>query len=205
MEDGVVFRHSETDFLLTAARHTLGWFADLAHRMRVTIEDVSDDLGILAVTDRVWASDSNDPVERQDIQRWTQLLLYADGRNLPWRSDPLVQLVGTRARFMELAARAMRPSDDVFADAAFMTGIFSLVHVVVDMPPVEILELLQLSGEIRAAIVDGQGPLGMLLRISQAAERGDAPEVDLSIGAFGRSFRDGEPQRLMQGFLDRKR
>jgi EAL and modified HD-GYP domain-containing signal transduction protein len=68
-----------------------------------------------------------------------------------------------------------------------MTGIFSLVHVVVDMPPVEILELLQLSGEIRAAIVDGQGPLGMLLRISQAAERGDAPEVDLSIGAVEES------------------
>ncbi|MDW4571922.1 alpha-galactosidase [Microbacterium sp. M3] len=33
------------------------------------------DLGILNVTDRVWASDSNDPVERQDIQRWTGLLL----------------------------------------------------------------------------------------------------------------------------------
>ena len=33
------------------------------------------DLGILQITDRVWASDSNDPVERQDIQRWTELLL----------------------------------------------------------------------------------------------------------------------------------
>ena len=33
------------------------------------------DLGIMAVCDRVWASDSNDPVERQDIQRWTELLL----------------------------------------------------------------------------------------------------------------------------------
>ena len=33
------------------------------------------DLGILDVTDRVWASDSNDPVERQDVQRWTGLLL----------------------------------------------------------------------------------------------------------------------------------
>ncbi|MFE1645758.1 alpha-galactosidase [Microbacterium sp. P01] len=33
------------------------------------------DLGILDVCDRVWASDSNDPVERQDIQRWTGLLL----------------------------------------------------------------------------------------------------------------------------------
>jgi alpha-galactosidase len=33
------------------------------------------DLGVMAVADRMWASDSNDPVERQDIQRWTQLLL----------------------------------------------------------------------------------------------------------------------------------
>jgi alpha-galactosidase len=33
------------------------------------------DLGILQRTDRVWASDSNDPVERQDIQRWTAQLV----------------------------------------------------------------------------------------------------------------------------------
>ena len=33
------------------------------------------DLGVMAICDRVWASDSNDPVERQDIQRWTGLLL----------------------------------------------------------------------------------------------------------------------------------
>jgi c-di-GMP-related signal transduction protein len=118
----------------------------------------------------------------RQISRWTQLLLYADGRRLPWRSDPLVQLVGTRARFMELAARAMRPQDEVFADAAFMTGIFSLVHVVVDMPPVEILDMLKLSAAINDAIVDGHGPLGALLRISQAAERGDAMEIDSSVG-----------------------
>jgi len=29
--------------------------------------------------------------------------------------------------------------------------------------------------------------------------------VDLSIGVFGQAFLTGEPQRLMQGFLDRKR
>jgi alpha-galactosidase len=33
------------------------------------------DLGILDRTDRVWASDTNDALERQHIQRWTQLLL----------------------------------------------------------------------------------------------------------------------------------
>lgn len=33
------------------------------------------DLGILNHTDRVWASDTNDALERQQIQRWTGLLL----------------------------------------------------------------------------------------------------------------------------------
>ena len=33
------------------------------------------DLGVLQYTDRVWASDSNDAIERHDIQRWIELLL----------------------------------------------------------------------------------------------------------------------------------
>jgi alpha-galactosidase len=33
------------------------------------------DLEILARTDRIWTSDSNDPLERQQIQRWTGLLV----------------------------------------------------------------------------------------------------------------------------------
>jgi alpha-galactosidase len=33
------------------------------------------DLGILERTDRVWASDTNDPIERLRIQRWTELLI----------------------------------------------------------------------------------------------------------------------------------
>ncbi len=49
MEDGVVFRHGEQDFLLTAARPNLSWFADLAQGLAVDLEDVSDDHGVLAV------------------------------------------------------------------------------------------------------------------------------------------------------------
>ena len=40
---------SDDDFLLTAARPNLGWFADLAGSLRVHLEDVSDEYGILAV------------------------------------------------------------------------------------------------------------------------------------------------------------
>lgn len=49
LEDGVFFRHSESEFFLTAARPNLGYFSDLAVGYDVTIEDVSDDYGMLAV------------------------------------------------------------------------------------------------------------------------------------------------------------
>ncbi|MDX6326172.1 MAG: aminomethyltransferase [Nocardioidaceae bacterium] len=49
MEDGVVFRHSENDFLLTAARPNLGWFDGHRGRLRVEIEDVSEQYAVLAV------------------------------------------------------------------------------------------------------------------------------------------------------------
>jgi c-di-GMP-related signal transduction protein len=68
--------------------------------------------------------------------------------------------------------------DEGFADAAFMTGIFSLVHVVLDMQPAEILDKLSLAAPIRAAILDGEGELGALLAIAQAAERGDLSGID---------------------------
>ncbi|MFT4284563.1 MAG: alpha-galactosidase [Protaetiibacter sp.] len=64
--------------------HTLAMYAVLdelrRRHPRLEIESCASggarpDLGILARTDRVWASDTNDPVERQLIQRWTQALL----------------------------------------------------------------------------------------------------------------------------------
>lgn len=106
----------------------------------------------------------------RQIARWAQLLLYADGGDLPWRSDPLVQLAGTRSRFMELAARWLRPSDEEFADAAFMTGIFSLVHVVLGTTPAATLDKLGLAPQIRDAIVEHSGAMGTLLRIAEACD-----------------------------------
>jgi aminomethyltransferase len=49
MGDGVVFRHSPDELLLTAARPVLGWLDALASGLRVQLEDVSDAFGMLAV------------------------------------------------------------------------------------------------------------------------------------------------------------
>ncbi|OLL32625.1 diguanylate phosphodiesterase [Burkholderia sp. SRS-W-2-2016] len=119
----------------------------------------------------------------RQISRWAQLLLYADTGDLPWRADPLVQLAATRSRFMELAANWLHPSDGEFADAAFMTGIFSLVHVVLDSTPEAVLEKLGLAAQIRDAIVARKGELGALLLIAEVAgEGGDAAPVAAAAG-----------------------
>ena len=49
LEDGVVFRHSDNEFFLTAAEPNLGYLSDLVGRLDVQIEDVSDAYGMLAV------------------------------------------------------------------------------------------------------------------------------------------------------------
>lgn len=79
--DLVDARHAGRPGVHAQTRAVLDLIADLkARHPGLEIESCSSggarsDLGILEVTDRVWASDSNDAVERQDIQRWTQLLL----------------------------------------------------------------------------------------------------------------------------------
>jgi len=49
LEDGVLFRHSETEFLLTCAEPNLGYFRDLVGRLEVEVVDVTADFGVLAV------------------------------------------------------------------------------------------------------------------------------------------------------------
>ncbi|MGB0101881.1 MAG: aminomethyltransferase family protein [Nocardioides sp.] len=49
MHDGVAFRHSADEFLLTAGRPALSWFQELATGLRVQLEDVTDAYGMLAV------------------------------------------------------------------------------------------------------------------------------------------------------------
>lgn len=49
MQDGVLLRRAQDDFLLTAARPALGWFEELATGLRVELEDVTDELAVLAV------------------------------------------------------------------------------------------------------------------------------------------------------------
>jgi aminomethyltransferase len=49
IEDGVILRHSADEFLLTAARPNMAYLQDLAGPMAVVVEDVSKEIGALAL------------------------------------------------------------------------------------------------------------------------------------------------------------
>jgi c-di-GMP-related signal transduction protein len=106
------------------------------------------------------------------IARWTQLLLYADGRKIALEDDPLLQLAASRARFMELAIERMPEAGRDEADAAFLTGVFSFVDAVFGGSLEKTLNILTLSRPIQAAILHRDGRLGLLLHAVEALEAG---------------------------------
>ena len=112
------------------------------------------------------------------IARWTQLLLYADGRKVALEDDPLLQLAATRARFMELAVLRLPKAGRDEADAAFLTGVFSFVDAVFGGSIENTLNVLTLSKPIQAAILRREGVLGLLLSVVDALERGEWKEIE---------------------------
>ncbi|GAA1695283.1 alpha-galactosidase [Glycomyces endophyticus] len=100
------------------------------------------DLGILAHTDRVWASDSNDPVERQDIQRWTELVLppeligahvgpspaHSSGRATPLPYRIATSLQGSSGFEWDLLSCNEEETAQVTAFAALYKELRGLLH-----------------------------------------------------------------------------
>ena len=119
------------------------------------------------------------------IARWTQLLLYADGRKVRLEDDPLVQLAAARARFMELAATRLAHANRKTVDSAFLTGVFSLVDAVFGESIEITLDALMLSTHIRSAIVKREGMLGTLLSAIEALEHGDWAALDQASNVLG--------------------
>ncbi|MCK9795829.1 alpha-galactosidase [Isoptericola sp. 4D.3] len=100
------------------------------------------DLGILARTDRVWASDSNDPVERQDIQRWTELVLppeligahvgpspaHSSGRSTDLSYRIATSLQGSAGFEWDILGCTAEETDRITAFAALYKELRGLLH-----------------------------------------------------------------------------
>jgi EAL and modified HD-GYP domain-containing signal transduction protein len=108
---------------------------------------------------------------RGQLQRWLQLLLYAQSSEASSRfPSPLLVLAASRGKLMELLVQESHPNDRELIDRAFMTGILSLVHVLLGVPMTEVLERVPVSDQVRAALLSRENFLGTLLSLVEALE-----------------------------------
>jgi EAL and modified HD-GYP domain-containing signal transduction protein len=105
----------------------------------------------------------------RNLQKWVMLLLFA-GEGGDFRLSPLLERAALRGRIMELLAKKIS-NDPVIADSAFMTGVLSLIDILLEVPIDTILNEFNLSHDINNALIHRQGFLGTLVLIVEMLEQ----------------------------------
>ncbi len=125
---------------------------------------------------------------QKQLLRWILLLVYSvpgEGGN----SD-LIQRVINRARFMELLAQHENFSHIGLSDQAHMVGMLSLAQVMTERPLEELLDQIGLADQLRRALLQHEGVLGQVLRLTEAIEAADFISVDSARHGLGLSVQD---------------
>jgi EAL and modified HD-GYP domain-containing signal transduction protein len=112
---------------------------------------------------------------RRQLQRWLQLLLYAR-QEADGLANPLLPIAAMRAAQMEALCK-LRGGEREEQDLAFMTGVFSLLHLLFALPMEEIVGALSLPAIAADALLTRGGPFGQLLTLIEAG-RVNAADLD---------------------------
>ena len=107
--------------------------------------------------------------------RWAALLFTAtrDGGAPP----AVCQTAVVRGRLMELLALEAGMGAEQ-ADQAFVTGLFSLLDAMLPLPLASALALISVPEPVSAALLQGEGPLALLLTLAKACESSDDAAFD---------------------------
>ena len=126
---------------------------------------------------------------RRQLQRWLQLLIYANNLADSHAPNPIMQLAAARGRQMELLSAAIDPQPDIpeFSDNAFLTGLFSLLSILINLPMNEILKEVPLQDDVVDALCNpgDDGMLGRLLSAILAGESGNFAAAARTLSGLG--------------------
>ncbi|HVL76811.1 MAG TPA: HDOD domain-containing protein [Noviherbaspirillum sp.] len=109
-------------------------------------------------------------VGRDQLQRWLQLMLYADAARRQAQALPLLAMAAGRARLMELVAQKLKPGNRGIADSAFTVGLMSLMDALFSRPLPALLDEMPVSEDVATALIARAGYLGQLLALATATE-----------------------------------
>lgn len=112
----------------------------------------------------------------RQIQRWLALLVFSHaGSQANLTNNPLLQLAALRGCFMELLAYRCFPAKRDLRDPAFITGLMSFMPAALGMSMADILSQISTTNEVRLALANREGDLGLMLELT---ERYDNEDID---------------------------
>ncbi len=107
---------------------------------------------------------------RNQLQRWLQVMLYAEPGVHGASIMALTAQATMRGRLMELVSQKARPGNRSIADTAFTVGIMSLMDTLFSMSMETILQQIPVVDEVRNALLHRQGYFGKLLDMVEHTE-----------------------------------
>ena len=173
--------------------HVFRQSSDLTYRLLLLVNSVS--MGSRVKIQNV--SHAMATLGKQQIKRWAQLCLFAseEKANL---ENPLVEMAAVRAAFMEeLAAQLPRFKKNLeLLDQVFMVGILSLLDVIYTISINEIISALNLTDDIKKALLWRAGIFGSLLSIAELIEEMKIDKAVLKLNKLGLSLDDARTAQL---------
>lgn len=122
-------------------------------------------------------------VGRQKLHRWLSVILAASFASHGGTSSELVLSALARGRFCELLA--LRSTRKPAPDPLFMTGMMSMMDALMCVPMSRVLELVEVSSDVRSALLDRTGVHAPALMLVEAYEDGDWERARLFAPAVG--------------------
>ncbi|MBV8634475.1 MAG: HDOD domain-containing protein, partial [Burkholderiaceae bacterium] len=113
---------------------------------------------------------------RENVYRMLTVLLFCSGE-VDQRDVSIMDNALVRARFAETLGTGHLPLAD--CDNLFLVGMFSLLHILLRVPPDEALLPLDLPSEVTEALMGGTGPYAGYLHLVVACEHGDQERIAL--------------------------
>ena len=98
----------------------------------------------------------------RNLQKWVVLNLFAiDGVNI--KHNPILERAIVRGKMMEFLTKKITDDFDSY-DKSYLVGMLSLIGIALGKDTKEVLEELNVSDDIKSAILEHKGNLGKLLR-----------------------------------------
>lgn len=105
------------------------------------------------------------------LRGWMMLIMMSTVDNKP---PELTSIALQRAKMCEMFGKAIGESQ---AESYFLTGLFSVLDAIMDIPMTEVVASIPLADEVILALTKHEGKIGLALNTVLAMEQGDWNQV----------------------------